>query len=579
MMLKAVVLVLFAGIIIFPQEKNTKEVVAKAGPIEITADEFIERYQLNPQLETHRKSQGEANKKVFLYGLLAEKLLALEAEELKRDTSETVRFFLKNFEKLFIRDELYRKEIKQRSKDYAANLLSFYLENSSRIFTKTIIQNNERDINNIHSLLVKGIPFDSLYKELTPQERDTITLFAGTLDNYTEQQLFGLPENSFSKPLQYNEHWVIFFIENKSDPVLSRSMGWEAEYKRLERAARDRAEAVYYKEYMEKFFPSKKIDASGILIHSLAGKINAILEDKGKKENDNYYFTSADVIKAVRNYDADTLHSVFIKMDYNSLTLKDFLMWLRTENFVLKENTFKNAVSLLNGKVKKYIEYELLAQEGYRQGLDKSENVIKNTKMWRDNYLYQLQLSLLSDSLMPDLGRYEFVKLAEIVNNDLEVMERVINELASGTDFNKLADEFSIEELDLSYRPVTSLGQLKDEVIRADVNEISGPVNTERGYIIFKVLDKKRSDDMPETKSAVRENGKLKNPFNPHISSLAGKYGITINEEVLAEIKSTNVNAVVFKYLGFGGRILAVPIINPVAEWITDYKEETQLNP
>jgi hypothetical protein len=578
-MLKAVVFVVFTGILISPQERNVKEIVAKAGSIVITSSEFEERYQLNPQLGTHRKSQGEANKKVFLYGLIAEKLLALEAEYFKRDTAETVKFYIKNFEKIFVRDELYRKEIKQRSKAHAENLLSFYLENSSRVFTKSIIQKDEEAIFNIYSLLNKGIPFDSLYNELTPQERDTITLFAGTLDDKTEKALFGLPEKSFTKPLKYNEHWVIFFVENKSDPVLAQSMGWETEYKRLERAARDKAEAVYYKEYLEKFFPSKKIDASGILIHSLGAKITSALEIKGKKENDNFYFTASDVIKTTRSFPEDSLNSAFVKLDENPLTLKEFLMWLRTENFVLKENTFKNAVSLLNGKVKKFIEYELLAREGYRQGLEKSENVIRNVQMWRDNYLYQLQLSVLSDSLTPQNTPDVYVKLAEIVNNDLETIELVLNELSSGADFTRLAKEYSVEEPDLSFRKLSGLGELKDEVSRVGINEVFGPVITNRGYIIFKVLDKKEADKLQDIKSAGRDNGKLINPFNAHISSLAAKYGITIYEDVLEHVNITNVNALVFRYLGFGGRMPAVPVINPVAEWIKDYQEEIQLNP
>jgi hypothetical protein len=423
-MIKCLILVLILTFLGLAQNDNTKEIVARAGGIEITSSEFQERFHLTPQLEMHRKAQVEANKKIFLYGLLAEKLLALEAVEMGLDTAETVRFFLKNFEKMFVRDALYRKEIKQRSRDYAENLLSFYLENSSRIFTKSIILKDEEEINRIYSLLQKGVAFDDVYSEMTPQERDTITLFAGTIDNRTEDELFRLPEKSFSKPLRYNEHWVIFYIEHKSDPVMAQAMGWETEYKRLEKAARDKAELIYYKEYMERFFPEKKVDASGVLIHALAVRINHILDEKGKKENDDYYLSTTEIIQITRNYSRDSLDAVLVKLDGTDLSLLDFLMWLRTENYVLKDNTHRNAVSLLNGKVKKFIEYELLAKEGYNQGLDKSESVIKYTNLWRDNYLYQLRLTALSDSLLPSVDNHEVIKIAEIVNNDLEVMEQ-----------------------------------------------------------------------------------------------------------------------------------------------------------
>jgi hypothetical protein len=573
MMIKSLFFMLFLTFLVSAQDNNKKEIVAKAGSIEITAEEFENRFNLNPQLEIHRKAQAEGNKKVFLYGLIAEKLLALEAAEYGMDTSETVQFYLKNFEKLYVRDELYRKEIKQKSKDYANSILSFYLENSSRIFTKSIILKDEESINNIHSILNKGVPFDSIYSELLPQERDTITLYAGTLDNRTEQELFSLPEKSFSKPLKYNEHWVIFYIENKNDPVIAQSMGWETEYKRLEKAAAERAEAVFYLDYMEKFFPEKKVDASGLLIHSLAAKVNHILEAKGKKENDDYYLGASEIINIARSFPADSLYMEFVKMDENPLTLSDFLLWLRTENFVLKENTYRNAVSLLNGKVKKFIEFELLAREGYRQGLDKSENVLKYTAMWKDNYLYQLRLTALSDSLTGN--NTEVIKIAEIVNNDLEVMERVLNELAAGRDFLEAAGEYSLEEPDTSWRSASTLKDLRDETAQLKVNDVFGPVSTERGFVIFKVIGRKSGDEITAGRSA----GILDNPFNGHISGLAKKYGISINEDVLTSIKRSNVNALVFKYIGFGGRITAVPIILPIAEWIKEYREEIQLNP
>jgi hypothetical protein len=144
-------------------------------------------------------------------------------------------------------------------------------------------------------------------------------------------------------------------------------------------------------------------------------------------------------------------------------------------------------------------------------------------------------------------------------------------------DFLQLAEEYSIEPPDTGFRPLASLEDLKNEAAELNTGEIFGPVITGRGYVIFKVLDKKRTDEVPGIKTEPGEE--LNNPFNSYITGLAKRYGISINEDILAEIKGTHVNAVVFKYLGFGGKIIAVPVIMPVAEWITEYQEETELNP
>ena len=63
------------------------EVLAKVGSENITVEEFQNRFDFMPHLN-YSSSNVDSIKKEFLYSLIAEKLWALEAEELRFDTLE-----------------------------------------------------------------------------------------------------------------------------------------------------------------------------------------------------------------------------------------------------------------------------------------------------------------------------------------------------------------------------------------------------------------------------------------------------------------------------------------------------------
>jgi hypothetical protein len=95
----------------FPQDDN--EPVATAGSLTITVEEFRNRFEFMPHLN-YSYDYPDTIKKEFLYSLIAEKLWALEAFETGFDTLEHVRYSLKSLEKLFVKDELYKREVKSK---------------------------------------------------------------------------------------------------------------------------------------------------------------------------------------------------------------------------------------------------------------------------------------------------------------------------------------------------------------------------------------------------------------------------------------------------------------------------------
>jgi len=53
---------------------------------------------------------------------------------------------------------------------------------------------------------------------------------------------------------------------------------------------------------------------------------------------------------------------------------------------------------------------------------------------------------------------------------------------------------------------------------------------------------------------------------------LANKYGVKVNEKLLYNMDVVDYNMLVYRYMGFGGRMLAVPLTPTFIEWVEPWQ-------
>jgi len=120
--------------------------VAKVGNLSISKDEFLERYEFTPLFGKNKKGMRESLKLEFLYSLIAEKLWALEAENLKLDTMQVMKFASEEYEKMFVRDALYRKEIKNKIKVSEDEIIEGFTRKNTTLSVNYLISKNKKEI-------------------------------------------------------------------------------------------------------------------------------------------------------------------------------------------------------------------------------------------------------------------------------------------------------------------------------------------------------------------------------------------------------------------------------------------------
>lgn len=119
------------------------------------------------------------------------------------------------------------------------------------------------------------------------------------------------------------------------------------------------------------------------------------------------------------------------------------------------------------------------------------------------------------------------------------------------------------------------------------IGEIYGPLKTPNGYSLFKLIGKKEKDEKPskpfeEMRSELTKEllGKKRSEFFINYTvNLANKYGVSINQNYLSSIQVNDLNMYAYRYMGFGGRITAVPVTLPFVEWYKPWIDEKKVVP
>ncbi|MDY0081895.1 MAG: peptidylprolyl isomerase [Ignavibacteriaceae bacterium] len=598
--LKIVFFILFPLLMLYSQDYN---VLARIGDRVITDKEFKARYELTPQLFRENKKIVKELKLEFLYSLAVEKLFSKYGDEIRLDTSAAVKESLEYFEEMFVRDALYKKVIRESAGLKADSLLSFYLANANNVQMIFICSEDEKEINNIHSLIKLGVAFDSLFTELKTGKKDTLVVSVGELNKSVEDQLFPLPDGSVTNPVKMEDGWYIFKILRRYNPVLYKSKGWENDYKNSERIARERAESEFYNIYTKEFFRDKEMRVNPKLLRAISSKIFLILNDRFSKEQTSppYSLSMFDISDIKKKLSADTLNLTIVDMVSKKYTVGDLLSFLRFDILSVDRIANSYVFNTLSNKLRKFTEYKMLADEGYRLGLQNSDEVKEQVQMWKDNYYMQLLTSEFMDSadvtdqelqLYLQSSNKNFktkkVNIIQIFSENLETMEKILGEIESGKDFREIAEHYSSNnpdnqnKIESGYFFITENGEIGRIADKMKIGEIYGPIPVDNRFLIFKLIDVREDStaiSLTVNEELRRELGylKQKKSYNNFISNLAAKYNLKIFPDALNNIHVLSLQSIAYNYLGFGGRILAVPYLNMNIEWVQEWKNKSDV--
>ena len=604
-------IILFSGIL--HSQSYLDSVVAKVGSISITGREFLDRYEMTPLFRKQIERMTPSLKLEFLYSLIAEKLWADQGEEMGFDTTAVMKFAMDQYENMFVRDALYRKDIKDKVKISDKDLLEGFVRSETTLEVNYIISTDKKEIYDIYKMLKSGIPFDSVLA-LRPEKKEQqtpIKVFYGQMSEGLEDTLFSLPVGHFTTPQLTPDGYYIFRMTNKIKSSENAATGQANTAETVKQTVEAIKERKLYQKYFYDFFKDKKVTANAVLLRSLTEKLSDIFKqrkfDYRISDKDPIFMEVGDVQKMEKEFGPDSLKMSIIEFKTNPISLDDYIRRLIFKGFSSYKDDVPTIASLLSTVTRSIIEHELLARQGYKEKLNYLPNVQEDLTMWRQNYLMQmLQEKFIDSANVSDSTVYQYylkmnknefypeeVNIVEVMNNDPKIIEKVISELKKGVDIHKLAMEYTERNFtkkqngEFGYFPVTKYGKIGEIASTMKVGELYGPLKLPEGYSIFKLIGKRpakvdTAQPFDKTKDELRHYlvmQKEHKAMTDYTVYLAKKFGVYIDMPVLESIKVTHVNAFGYRYLGFGGRITAVPLMAPNVDWVDPYLKSLNINP
>lgn len=583
-------------------QMNSK-VVAKIGDKEITDSEFRARFELMPHI-TERQFNEDSSKLDFLYSLVAEKLWALEAENLGFASSEVIKHSIADIEKMYVRDALFKKEVESK--------ISFTEKDAIRGMKKamTVLELNVFSsadsviINSIYQSLRNGLEFDSLkniYKDISSEQPVYIT-FGDLSDESIEDSLYSLKPGQYTSPIKNNSGWFIFSL-NKSIPKKLTAEENQKVNTFVKTRTKERRAMKEVNDYLAKLLSEKVVDIDKEIFKELSDKVVGIISSKTKKDTSDLFalneFDVRDILVSLPN---ETVNSPFIKFENDPMSLREYLYSLNLSGFIMTSQSLSAIEKKLASSVQSFTEKELITREGYKQGMNNLPEVKKDIQLWKENYLAQILRNNFTDSArvnddevyqrylktLKDNSTVTQVNITEVLTDKLEIVELILNEVEAGTDFKQLAVTYTNRKWvrdrggEFGLFPVTMFGELGKVAGTLNVGDVYGPLNTPEGYSVFKVLEKIESKSnftksFDEAKDRIKNDlfvEKLEAKYNDFTKELAKKYKVQMNEPPVTKLKLTNVQMFTYRYMGFGGKITAVPYTKPWYEWYHEMKQE-----
>lgn len=592
MLYKTIFIIVLITFSIFSQEKD--KVVASIGSYDITESEFQERFDFSVHPGLLQKGNRDSIKFDFLKQLIAEKLLAAEARKKNYDTLTIFKDILNPLENMYIRDQLYQVEIKNKAGVSPEEFTTGIERIKQKLILKFFHSHDPEELRIIHSKLVSGASFDSLLalrREWSFQPKE-ITF--GTMDKQVEDIVYALSPGEFTEPVSGRDGFYILKLVNVEKNIQDKDN--ETITEDVRRIIFTRNEFKNYLQYYRNFFSPYKITADKEIFELLIPHLLNRLQSKFTKPDSTAKLVlfGNEVTSATEEINDDIKKKSFIRIKDRPVKVEYFLNQLSHEGFSVREINEISVRASLSSYIRKFIEDELLTQEARNKGLTQKEEVKKYLSMWGDSYLSKMMMVNILDSLkrtepqIIESSDYysEEVNLIEVLTDSLSTMEKIISDIASGRDLKEIAQQYTIRDSlrisggETGFFPITKNGELGRIASQMNIGDIHGPIQLDYGYSIFKLIDRRidstKADnaiaDLKEQYLMRSTLEKFETHMNVYNAALAQKYGVKIHEEVLKEIENVFMNLVVVRYMGFGGQIFAVPYTEQFPGWYNIWK-------
>ncbi len=604
-------LTIFAAVSFAQSSQLPTDTIAIVGTDVINASDYLERFELMPWPMKDNKSRIEYTKQEFLYSMIAEKLLAFEATNLGIDQDSASQVWRHSLEKMFSRDELFKREVIPQIKVTNAEIQDGLKKYAYQLHVAILEVRSQEKGDQLYKKVMRAAHRDSVlsvFKDSLYTALDTATVNFGGDDIPFENAAYAVGKLKLSHPFEdANYGWVVLYVVDKETNPKYAEESLPDQIASVQKIIRGRQEDEIAQRVFFSILGKQRAEANPKLFLLLADSVYAILHEDstGHQVKDYYMLSPRDMERLAADFH-DRLDEAFITAKNGNMTFGDIIEGLKY-NEVIFPSLRRNIVEvILNNNIKTVVQNELLVREAFRKNIQYSPQVRHDVGVWYDNHRAYDLLRRVADSVQvsdKELMQYYKdnarlyggtveVNIREILVDSVKLAQKIHQRLLSGEDMALLARKYSKRREwaenggESGWFSSKAHGDLGFYAAEADSGQLIGPLRIKEGLTIFKVLGKKTLIDttgavFEKYKSAIEKKlseEKKQEAINHYVAGLARKYGVTIDQQALRNLHTTTTQMFTWRYLGFGGRIVAVPGVVFDSGWAQEYLRSIPLN-
>ncbi len=498
-----------------PENDN---VVARVDTVAITVEDLL-RFNMDMPALLRSAEPGVQMWREYLDSMVDMELMLLEARKQGIDQTPEFVSSWEHERRQKLIGELLRREVKEKSTFSSAELRHRFEQSKwNRMLKLACIQvETAEDARQVVEELEQGKGFGEVAK-LRSTDRDTAARggLLGPLygrGNVEEQgmpvevaeEVFALAVGESSQPFEIGDRYEIFQVVAESPPPASYSL-IHAQVQITKAAWARRKELMA--ELAAQF--AVELDQEGIAVllakapNSSSDALNLAEPDQGV-----VLCRFAGGQLTLKNF-ADTYEKVrrFRSVRFDSSGIAEFIQRDLLPATLLYKAALKQGIdrdssvaAWLETK-KKTMLIETLKEREVDQQIELSDEAVRT--------YYQSHPHLFK--------KPKQITIQEILSTTREEAEAVLQRALNGEDMDKLAERYSIRSgvektkglIHMHAYGQTNYGTLYDEAMKAAVGELTGPVQLEEGYTVFKVMEKTGLQPDPFEKAAARARYWLK---------------------------------------------------------------------
>ncbi|MBF8248074.1 MAG: Peptidylprolyl isomerase [Bacteroidetes bacterium] len=584
-------------------ELRAQSILAKVGSTSITEEEFQLRFELTPSLGRNRKSQLETEKLEFLYSLVAEKLLALEAQDRRLDLDSTFRHAFAEIKKLIVRDELYRQEISNKVTVKPQEIQQGIKHALDQRLVEFLYFTRREDAEFVRSKVRKASEIERVQIDSSIEcLKDTATVIWGEASPAIEDAAYRLKPGDVSPVIHEGPGFYILWVKGSMQNAQYASLQPSALQERVTQVIRLRKE----RKRLDEFVPATLRNDTAFAGSAILRRISIEMT----KATDNYrpgqvVTFDALLLKKVKDSLKASLGETAVVSGKVAWSVESILDRLLSAKFEFVSGDTLKTFLKLNGHVRIWAQQELLAQEGLRRGLEQSYGVQKKLSMWYQAFLagsmkdyikrrINVSQAEVWQALQVQDGSSEVprVQIRELWTSSLDSMKAPIIEVGHGVSFEKVAERYSIDSFSRKSGgvtpafPVNERSPLGEIAWQMQAGERFGPIPLEGKFIYFELVKK----DFPVARDTVlaarfektkREflQAKFRSTVNSVLAQAGVDRGFSVFEDRVKQLKVTPFPMVTFRILGFGGRMFEVPLLEKQLDWLDTEPPRTKVVP